>query len=84
MNNYSRKTRFVALLAALLMVFQMLPMSALADWEPGAKGSVPPAQYYYVKFFDEGTQLATQLVQSGATIDVFPQSPYKIGYVFAG
>ena len=71
------KSRTLALLMALLMMFQLMPVSAFAETFGGddvASGS----QYYSVKFYDyQGNVITERLCEAGSTIEACPEEPTK-------
>ena len=77
----ANKKRFLAIVLSLVLVLQMLPTSALGVTFYSARLS--GADYYTVVFVASGETVATQYVESGATLTL-PQSPTAAGKSFTG
>ena len=76
--------RFVAILLTILMVLEMLPVNALAaGWARTYSNVESGSTYHKVTFEANGSVVAEQYVESGATL-VLPESPSAEGKSFTG
>ena len=76
--------RFVAILLTILMVLEMLPVNALAaGWARTYSNVESGSTYHKVTFKANGSVVAEQYVESGATL-VLPESPSAEGKSFTG
>ncbi len=75
------KKRFLALILAIMMVFQTFPVTAFAS--TAVTSNVDQGSYQQVEFIVDGEVIATQLVASGAAI-IYPEDPTKDGARFTG
>lgn len=85
------RKRIVAVLLAFLMIFEMLPVTAVAEgWAMLMSNVLTGDTYHTVTFSVDGTQIASQYVKAGEN-PVIPENPTKAedrennkAYVFTG
>ena len=79
------KRRIVAWILTIMMVFQMMPTSALGleGWSTFSSDPYSGAIYYKVTFQNEGSSDIVQYVQEGGN-PVMPEDPSKTGQKFDG
>ena len=83
MNRFSN--RALAILTALLLLFQQIPALAAAEgWSSAASDPVGTEQYVSVRFTADGEEVAALMVQTGAAIGSLPEAPERKGYAFRG
>lgn len=88
---YTQSKKMFACLLALVMVFQIAPVSVFAAAPEGfftaTSNEVIGTEYYTVTFLmDDETTIVTQLFskEAGAAIGNLPENPFKAGFRFAG
>lgn len=87
----AKMKRFMAMLMAMLMILQVMPVEAMAEGIEGLKSRVSNviagSTFYTLTFTVEGedgnNDVITQYVEAGHT-PVLPEAPAKEGYTFAG
>ena len=87
----AKMKRFMAMLMAMLMILQVMPVEAMAEGIEGLKSRVSNvitgSTFYTLTFTVEGEDgnddVITQYVEAGHT-PVLPEAPAKEGYTFAG
>ena len=94
---HNLSNRIFAILLSVMMVFQMLPVAAIAEtpdgWEgvKGAESPVEGATIHEVNFYSGdpsgdgmGNLIATHDIEVGNSIQLLPESPFQEGYTFSG
>ncbi len=83
----AKMKRFMAMLMAMLMILQVMPVEAMAEGIEGLKSRVSNvitgSTFFTLTFTVEGGDVITQYVEAGHT-PVLPEAPAKEGYTFAG
>ena len=75
------KKRFTAALLSLLMLVQLVPVSALSDTETG---ELKASETWVVTFSAQGEIVDELLVKAGASLDAAPDAPEVKGSTFEG
>ena len=86
----AKMKRFMAMLMAMLMILQVMPVEAMAEGIEGLKSRVSNvitgSTFFTLTFTvegEDGNDVITQYVEAGHT-PVLPEAPAKEGYTFAG
>ncbi len=87
----AKMKRFMAMLMAMLMILQVMPVEAMAEGIEGLKSRVSNvitgSTFFTLTFTVEGEDgnddVITQYVEAGHT-PVLPEAPAKAGYTFVG
>ena len=83
MNRFSN--RALAIVTALLLLFQQIPaLAAAEEWNSAASDPIGTEDYVTVRFTADGEEVAALLVRSGAAIGRLPDAPEREGYAFLG
>ena len=83
MNRFSN--RALAILTALLLLFQQIPaLAAAEEWNSATSDPIGTEDYVSVRFTADGEEVAALLVRTGAAIGSLPDAPEREGYAFRG
>ena len=76
--------RAAAMILAVLMMIQLLPVQAetYSDWFQVETQETPV--YHTVRFVADGEEIASVSVADGSSLSSVPEAPEKSGFVFTG